>query len=191
MCTFILASLVICQCSACGTASNMSAQSAESIQELSENVQTEPSISDIVEENHDNAVTEEKELLAAMENGDFSYFAGTYKPCSIYNDWYGGGEDLPNLILNDNGIIIGGLVYGAYPETEPISVTQYEDGSYQCQVSYLSNQEQAYFLIYPEGVIGENPYAYDDPLLTETPYIQYLSIDGGVSDIIYYKIEEE
>ena len=77
-----------------------------------------------------------------------------------------------------------------YPESKPIAVTKNEDGSYKCQVRYKSEDSQDYFVIYPEGVIGENPYIYNDPFLTEHVYIQYMAIDGGVMDIIYYKVEE-
>lgn len=132
---------------------------------------------------------DENQLYTALQQGDFSYFAGTYKPCGIYHEMYGGGEELPNLILQENGTITGGLVYGAFPETPPTAVTKNEDGSYKCQVRYSDDKSQDYFLIYPKGSIGENPYVYNDPLLTDTDYIQYKSLDGGVLDIIYYKVE--
>jgi len=134
--------------------------------------------------------SEKSKILTALQNGDFSYFAGTYERCAVYDDYYGGGEQLPNLILQDNGIVTGGLVFASYPETKPISVTLNEDGSYLCQVRYTSNAAQDYFIIYPQGVIGENPYIYNDPFLTETPYIHYFSFDGGALDIIYYEIED-
>lgn len=142
----------------------------------------------------DGGASEEDSLLAALQSGDFSYFAGTYKPCAIYNDWYGGGEDIADLVLQEDGVIVGGGTSwnpNRYPETEPIMVKKNEDGSYLCQVSYSNNNAQKYFLIYPEGVIGENPYIYNDPMLTKTVYIQYMTIDGGVSDIIYYKVEDD
>ena len=129
-------------------------------------------------------------IYEALQNGDFSYFAGTYMPCEIYHDGYGGGNRLPNLILQEDGVITGGLVYGTYPDTKPISVTRNEDGSYLCQVTYYSDEKQQYFLIYPEGVVGENPYSDNRSFLLDTVYIQYMSFDGGVMDIIYYKVED-
>lgn len=143
--------------------------------------------------NRQTPAAEEDQIYAALQGGDFSYFAGIYKPCGIYDDWYGGGEPLLNLILQENGIIIGGGMWfdeNPYPATEPISVIKREDGSYLCQVTYTDEYLQKYFLIYPQGVIGENPYIYNDPLLTEKVYIQYMVFDGGVGDIIYYKIED-
>lgn len=135
-------------------------------------------------------VSSEEVIFSALREGDFSHFAGTYKPCPIYDNMYGGGEPLPNLTLQNNGIITGGQVYSSYPETEPTEVTKNEDGAYRCQVRYNSDSDQDYFLIYPEGTIGENPYSDNDPFLTENVYIQYKSFDGGVMDIIYYKVEE-
>lgn len=135
---------------------------------------------------------EENAVYEALQRGDFSHFAGTYKPCDVYNDWYGGGQDISNLILQENGIITGGGSWfheNPYPETKPMSVTKREDGSYLCQVTYVDDYMQEYFLIYPQGVIGENPYGDNDPLLTENVYIQYMVYDGSVMDIIYYKIE--
>lgn len=143
----------------------------------------------------DREISNVDQVYAALQKGDFSYFSGTYKPCGIYSDWYGGGEDMNNLTLQKNGIIVGGGMWylpDLYPETKPISVIKREDDSYLCQVSYVSNDMQKYFLIYPEGVIGENPYIYNDPLLTNTPYIHYFVFDGKGEemDVIYYKIED-
>lgn len=142
---------------------------------------------------------EEDSILTELQEGDFSYFAGTYRPCGVYRDWYGGGEDIADLILREDGVIVGGGFWyypDPYPETEPIWVTKNEDGSYRCQVTAPGIEDgivvsQNYFLIYPEGVIGENPYIYNDPTLTKTVYIQYMSQDNGVVDIIYLKVEEE
>lgn len=142
----------------------------------------------------ENGVTlDEEQIYIALQNGDFSYFAGTYKPCGIYNEWYGGGEDINYLILHENGVASGGGPWynpDFYIEEEPISVTKREDGSYLCQLSYIGDSVQEYFIIYPKGVIGETPYIYNDPLLTETPYIHYFVSNGEKIDIIYYKIEE-
>lgn len=135
-------------------------------------------------------VGEKDKVYTELQKGNFSYFAGTYKACGIYDEWYGGGEHLPDLSLQKDGRITGGLVYASYPKTRPTTVTKNDDGSYLCQVTYSSDTKQDYFLIYPKGVIGKNPYVDDDPFLTKTPYIQYISMDGDVIDIIYYKVEE-
>jgi hypothetical protein len=189
---FVLSSVLIIGCTAGGA--NETGNSAET----NENANIEATTESALESSNIAADTESTpesanisvDTESALLNGDFSYFAGTYMPCSIYDEWYGGGEKLPNLLLEENGIVTGGLVYGSYSETKPTTVTRNEDGSYLCQVSYSSDASQEYFVIYPTGVIGENPYIYNDPFLTETAYIQYFSIDGGVSDIIYYKIED-
>lgn len=130
---------------------------------------------------------------AALRNGDFSEFAGTYKAAGVYEEMYGGGEPISDLILDQNGIVTEGGTWfepELYPKTAPKLVTKNEDGSYKCQVRYESEHDQDYFLIYPKGVIGENPYIYNDPFLTEHVYIQYMSIDGSVMDIIYYEVED-
>lgn len=147
---------------------------------------------DTIEAEDNDTMTEEM-IYEALLEGDYSYFAGTYMACGVYNDWYGGGEDINNLILKEDGTITGGGMSFSpdiYPNEKPISVTRQEDGAYRCQVTYEDDKKQNYFLIYPEGVIGENPYVYNDPFLTETIYIQYMQLDGGVMDIIYYKIDE-
>lgn len=140
-----------------------------------------------------NAIQTNDPIYDALVEGDFSYFAGTYKACGAYADMYGGGEDINNMILHDNGIITGGglsFLPDMYPTSAPVSVKKQEDGSYLCQVTYIDDSLQNYFLIYPEGTIGDNPYIYNDPFLTEHVYIQYMQFDGGVMDIIYYKIDE-
>lgn len=140
-----------------------------------------------------NLVMTDDPIYNALANGDYSYFAGTYKACDCYKDLYGGGKEIDDLVLQEDGIISGGGLWYSpvlYPDTKPISVTKQEDGSYLCQVTYHDDKAQNYFVIYPEGVIGKNPYGNNDSLLTTAVYIQYMKIGGGVSDIIYYKIEE-
>lgn len=130
---------------------------------------------------------------AIQEDDFFTKYAGVYKAAGIYEELYGGGEAISDLRLDKNGIVTEGGTWfqeNPYPESKPISVTKNEDGSYKCQVRYESEDSQDYFVIYPVGVIGENPYIYNDPFLTEHVYIQYMAIDGGVMDIIYYKVEE-
>ena len=126
------------------------------------------------------------DLFAQLQRGDFSAFAGTFMPAGIYHDMYGGGQQLPDLVLHEDGTISGGLVYGSY-STEKPTVSKNEDGSYLCQLFYQDEDYQEYYIIYPEGVIGPNPYIYNDPLLTSSVYIHCFSFDGGALDIIYYR----
>ncbi len=145
-----------------------------------------------VAEQEDNIMTEE-EIYNALVSGDYSYFAGTYRVLGYYVDSNGGGEDILDLVLHEDGVITGGGNIehpNRYFESKPISVTRQEDGAYKCQVTYYDNASQSYFLIYPAGTIGPNPYIYNDPFLTENVYIQYMRFDGGVSDIIFYKVED-
>ncbi len=140
-----------------------------------------------------NNIEEDATTYTALQKGDFSEYAGTYRAMGVYEDWYGGGEPISDLFLDKDGIITGGgmtFYPEPYPNIKPVEITKNEDGSYKCQVRYEGEDNQDYFLIYPEGTIGENPYIYNDPFLTEHIYIQYMSIDGGVSDIIYYKVED-
>jgi hypothetical protein len=192
--TLMLGIIIILGCSACGAnevdIGTAPIESAVDNKDLEQSVATEETVQTTDETAQESITSEEEPIYTALQDGDFSYFAGTYERCAVYDDYYGGGEQLPNLILHDNGIITGGLVFGSYPEMKPISVTLNEDGSYLCQVRYESNANQDYFIIYPQGVIGENPYIYNDPFLTETPYIHYFSFDGGAMDIIYYEIED-
>lgn len=144
-----------------------------------------------VVEQEDSIMTEE-EIYNALVNGDYSYFAGTYRVMGYYTDLYGGGEDILDLVLHEDGVITGGGNSNnpnRYSDSKPISVTRQEDGAYKCQVTYNDDASQSYFLIYPTGTIGPNPYIYNDPYLTEKVYIQYMRFDGGVSDIIFYKVE--
>jgi len=190
----ILGGIMILVCSSCVAnevkISTAPSESTLNDKDLEQSVTTKETAQATEEAIQESVTSEEEPIYSALQNGDFSYFAGTYERCAVYDDYYGGGEQLPNLILQDNGIITGGLVFGSYPEMKPISVTLNEDGSYLCQVRYESNANQDYFIIYPQGVIGENPYIYNDPFLTETPYIHYFSFDGGAMDIIYYEIED-
>lgn len=136
----------------------------------------------------------------ALLSGDFSYFAGTYKASDDSNRAYGSGEDLFNLQLDDDGIVTGGgshYLPDYYSKSKPISVTEQEDGSYWCQVTYDTETAkeysmilQEYFIIYPNGIPKENSYyPLDNDFMIGTPCIRYVFIDGGVSDIIYYKID--
>lgn len=131
-------------------------------------------------------------VLFALQQGDFSQFAGTYQAGENDNNGYGGGEPLEPLVLQDNGVITGGGAWYSsdpYPASEPISVEKREDGSYLCQITFFDNAAQSYFLIYPEGVVGEYTAGLDTQFLTDTLYIECLHIDGGVMDVVYVKTD--
>ena len=192
----MMAGVMILGCSACGAKERDNIAPIESgiandvdNDNAAQPVMLEETVPVAEEAAQDSETPDEDSIYTALQNGDFSCFAGTYERCAMFDDSYGGGERLPNLILQKDGTATGGMVYGLYLETKPISVTRNEDGSYLCQVSYASEFMQEYFTIYPQGVFGENPYIEKDSFFTETVYIRYIAIDGGISDVIYYQIE--
>lgn len=132
-----------------------------------------------------------KEPEDTLLNFDFSDYAGTYRATDWTNDGYGGGQKLDDLHLSDEGIITGGESYFSpepYPAKKPLSVELAEDGSYKCVV----NEEEQYsgdiFYIYPEGVCEDR--FKDDEKLVKGVYIRYVHLDGGVSDKVFYKVDE-
>lgn len=169
---FVLACAVTIGCTACGVG-NQESENVKNVEHETNNIMDSETKSVDVNDLETEGITESSEIAESFE--------------------IGGGEPISDLFLDKNGIITeGGMWFqtNPYSETKPMSVTKNEDGSYRCQVSYVDEAYQEYFLIYPEGTIGENPYIYNDPFLTENPYIQYMLVDGGVMDIIYYKVEE-
>lgn len=135
-------------------------------------------------------VAEDDPIYNALAQGDYSYFAGTYKSYDTYNVNY--GDSISDLVLQENGIITGGgfsdlNLSNIYPDSKPISVSKQEDGSYLCQVTYNDNASQNYFVIYPKGVSVDNPILKNDTPTENNVYIQYFQLDGGVCDMIYYK----
>lgn len=81
-------------------------------------------------------------IYMALQKGDFSEYAGTYRALDIFEDGYGGGEPLSDLYLDNDGIITGGGMWyfpEPYLNTVPTEVTKNEDGSYKCQVSYVDD----------------------------------------------------
>ena len=135
-------------------------------------------------------VAEDDPIYKALAQGDYSYFAGTYKSYDSYNVNY--GDSISDLVLQGNGIITGGgfsdlNLSNMYPNTKPISVSKQEDGSYLCQVTYNDNASQNYFVIYPKDVACDNPILKNDTPSENNVYIQYFQLDGGVCDMIYYK----
>lgn len=125
---------------------------------------------------------------SAILNGDFSEFAGTYKATEWTNDGYGGGQRLDDLMLDNGGIITGGGAFYSpepYPRQKPISVEIDEDGSYKCIVNEETDMVGNIFYIYPAGIVEER--FKDDEQLVNSVYIRYVQIDGGISEMVYYK----
>ena len=157
------------------------------------------------QEDKNTSGTTEDDILTALQNGDFSEFAGSYTPLEIFHDWYGGGEKVRNLNLDKDGVITGGgAVYSENPylAEKPISVTKQEDGSYYCvvQESVIDHYDEQdipewsqygyEFYIYPIGTVGTTLYGADEQFLKDVTYIHYIKIGGGVMDVIYYLDEE-
>ena len=154
----------------------------------------------------DNIIGIDDEMLVKLLNGDFSDFAGTYKPLDVFHDWYGGGGKIGDLHVDSKGILSGCETYyyeRPFPQISPIDVTKNEDGSYHCTITeseYIYDEgiqsnvpvnNICSFDIYPEGVVGENTYGADADFLKGVVYIVYTEIDGGVFDILCYKEDEE
>ena len=140
-------------------------------------------------------------ILKAIENGDFSCFAGTYVATPEDNKAYGSGLNLNPIELKKNGSIVGGGAYyypDIYPKTKPISVSKNEDGSYKCvwETTMLFDPEfpdeegivyESYYTIYPVGVIEDDKYVRENQAyLKDVVYIHCVYVDGGVMDAIYY-----
>lgn len=124
-------------------------------------------------------------VLAAMQKGDFSYFAGTYIATSGSNDNYGGGKKLNPLELKKDGSVSGGGSYyssNSFPEATPASVEKKEDGSYVC-----TWDENKYYIIYPVGVIDEmDAKVANQSYLKDIVYIRCVRVGGGVFAPIYH-----
>lgn len=134
------------------------------------------------------AETEQEEadpILIAMQNGDFSYFAGTYIATPEDNEDSGGGEPLKPLILKMNGSLAGGgdsYLEDRYSNIVPISVEKRKDGTYLCRINSVY-----YYIIYPVGVIENREYVLkNQAYLKDVVYIRCVYTGGGVSDITYY-----
>ncbi len=124
-------------------------------------------------------------------NFDFSEYAGTYRATDWSNEGYGGGKRLDDLVLDNDGVVTGGgpsFWPNPYPAKKPISVEIDIDGSYKCVVNVKEKNSGDIFYIYPVGVVEDR--FKDDEILVNSVYIRYLQLDGGVSDIVYYKTQE-
>ena len=160
-------------------------------------------------EGEDGLVSFEKKVeTGPIYEGDFSEFEGTYKTTSNTNDSFGGGDIIPDVILNSDGIITGGYDtdilemhkennVNTFENQKPIYVTKWNDGSYYCVVSFLSDSfldeegencggfvELAY-RIYPQNSNSE--FASYSDYSNDYVYIQLYEFGGGVYNPVFYK----
>lgn len=134
---------------------------------------------------------EKAEIIDAVLNGDFSEFAGSYKATERCNDMYGGGQPLANLELHEDGSVSGGGSWYSpepYASLKPKSITKNDDGSYLCVITDEGDVIENKYYIYPEGIVEER--VSDEKYLVDAVYIRIIQVDGGVSDIIFYKDNE-
>lgn len=126
-------------------------------------------------------------MYAAVLNGDFSFFAGTYDfvSCDI--------PDMPAdpLVLKDNGAVLGGNFLFTIGQ-KPISVTVANNGTIRCTISSKSpsgtvdhnDGGEEYYEIYPVDV---NPdYGGNDSL--DKVRIYYVYAYGGVGSWRFTKV---
>lgn len=143
------------------------------------------------------------EMLERLQAGDFSFFAGTYTPDKKFENGYGGGHPLPDLVLDNDGNLTGKLTSYTNPvNLKPISVTKNKDGSYTCFIRDLSGyniddiwtEGAEVYVIFPVGVPDFSPmyeaaggthmsYESDTDSIRIT-YAVYSA--GGVMEILYY-----
>lgn len=157
-------------------------------------------------------------ILAAMQNGDFSYFAGTYTPypCEPFTDYYNEAP-MTDITLNTDGTITGEYSYGWYEDgelesfsipfagTPPVSVALDENGAFICKLAdgweggpSDGRGDGIWYYICPVGVSSNGPadgsagvsgVGYDDLTGTDAIRLRYMDTNGGVLDIMFYKTE--
>lgn len=128
--------------------------------------------------------TEREKIYAAVKNGDFSFFAGTYELLS-------GISPANSLVLMNNGSVSGG---DSLFETgkKPISVIVAENGAIKCYISKTpstgtvdwNDGGEEYYEIYPVGVSRE----YSDNNSLDRVRIYYVWAYGGVGDWEFAKV---
>ena len=130
-------------------------------------------------------------IYPAVLNGDFSFFAGTYK-CG-----YSSFSDKENLILNKDGTLTGGVDYFHATNQKPISISVMANGVIRCvliPVGFNDGFQGDSYDIYPIGVKLSNEiyddYSVEDHLGPEKLRIIYTHWGGsaGPSDAQYYKV---
>lgn len=148
-----------------------------------------------IQTKNDISVEEEKSIskenissdgtLTNLLNGDFSEFSGSYVATKESIDAMGGGQELNDLILKNDGSLSGGSSHYSkefYPQTKPTSISKNADGSYTCKFT-----ENSYYTIYPKGIIEDREYVKENQLyLKDTVYINCIVVDGGVLNATYY-----
>ena len=127
---------------------------------------------------------ERGQIYAAVLNGDFSAFAGTYA-----GGWAG------DIVMDKDGVLTGGQVQVA--SQKPISVTITESGAIYCVVQLIEEpaedggiwRSSHRFYIYPVGVSDNgdpnNPDYRSDPAKVR---IEYWWPSHGVDVAVYSKI---
>lgn len=136
-----------------------------------------------------NETVDNTAIFEQLQKGDFSYYAGTYKPVYSYSSE-------TDIIIQDNGVVIGGHGdYYTFPEIIPENVTKKEDGTYLCQLTYENENMQSYYIIYPPGIVKDTFYHAEHiienkVLLEEAVFIYYVQLDGGVGDCLYYRLPD-
>lgn len=138
-------------------------------------------------------------VLAALQRGDFSEFAGTYKADQEYAQIY--DCYAPDIILNSDGTLSGGgMIYswddsGVPPETPsksaPVDIRADADGAgtFRCvfweraSTGEPGSKGEEYYTIYPVNVPD---YRADD---SSKVRIHYVCASGGVWDMWYTKAD--
>lgn len=130
------------------------------------------------------------DIFAQLQSGDFSAFAGTYQYVS--GAYYGSENE---IVLNADGSVSG--LFGF--NKAPVSVEKNADGAICCTIdrwdkaggpdsspfSYNGN----FYILCPVGVSSayEGQPGYDEIVGTDSIRIRIVSIDGGISDVMFAK----
>lgn len=132
-------------------------------------------------------------VLAALQSGDFSAFAGTYKAdpekAMLYDC------NAPDLILNTDGTLSGGGMVFSWdpagipeetpPDNAPIDIRETIPGAFDCILWEESGgQGNIYYTLFPVGVPSGN--ANED---TDKVRLYYVCAAGGVFDMDYTKAD--
>ena len=137
-------------------------------------------------EGEDGLVSFEKKVeTGPIYEGDFSEFEGTYKTTSNTNDSFGGGDIIPDVILNSDGIITGGY------DTDILE----RDNTTPEELAQTSTHNEMFFVkdmficIY-NSTSKENSnseFASYSDYSNDYVYIQLYEFGGGVYNPVFYK----
>ena len=135
--------------------------------------------------------TQPKTQTENKNTGLLAGYTGTYTPYENFHNWYGGGERLHDITLEESGMVTGGgTSWGPIDGNglEPSQILQNEDDSIEITFSGCP----AVYTVYPAGVVPDG-YASDytddywqGELDLSKIHILYLYIDGGVKEILYH-----